>query len=89
MRTLVQRTSPDRRGAAAGPQRRRPSCAEAEAAVPTLLTFEAAHQCVTTREIRKPGVSMMTSRLLGALRHDPMTRSEFLSRTGTSGTTAR
>ena len=37
------------------------------------------HQCMTTRGIRKPGVSMVTSRLLGTFRDDPTTRREFLS----------
>ena len=39
MSTRVQRTPPDRPGAAAGPQRPRPSRAEAEAAVRTLLAW--------------------------------------------------
>jgi GTP cyclohydrolase I len=43
------------------------------------VVIEAAHQCMTTRGIRKPGVSMVTSRMLGAFRTDPTTRQEFLS----------
>ena len=43
------------------------------------VVIEAAHQCMTTRGIRKPGVSMVTSRLLGCFRDDPATRREFLS----------
>jgi len=43
------------------------------------VVIEAAHQCMTTRGIHKPGVSMVTSRMLGAFRTDPATRREFLS----------
>ncbi len=43
------------------------------------VVVEAAHQCMTTRGIRKPGVSMVTSRLLGSFRDDRTTRREFLS----------
>jgi GTP cyclohydrolase I len=43
------------------------------------VVVEAAHQCMTTRGIRKPGVSMVTSRMLGAFRDDQGTRREFLS----------
>ena len=43
------------------------------------VVIEAAHQCMTTRGIRKAGVSMVTSRMLGAFREDRTTRQEFLS----------
>ncbi len=43
------------------------------------VVIEAAHQCMTTRGIRKPGVSLVTSRMLGSFRDDPTTRREFLS----------
>ena len=43
------------------------------------VVIEAAHQCMTTRGIHKPGVSMVTSRMLGAFRTDPSTRREFLA----------
>jgi GTP cyclohydrolase IA len=43
------------------------------------VVVEAAHQCITTRGIHKPGVTMVTSRMLGAFRTDPSTRREFLS----------
>ena len=43
------------------------------------VVIEAAHQCMTTRGIHKPGVSMVTSRMLGAFRDDPSTRREFLA----------
>ena len=43
------------------------------------VVIEAAHQCMTTRGIHKPGVTMVTSRMLGAFRNDPSTRREFMS----------
>ena len=43
------------------------------------VVIEAAHQCMTTRGVRKPGVTMVTSRMLGAFRDDPSTRREFLA----------
>jgi len=43
------------------------------------VVVEAAHQCMTTRGVHKPGVSMVTSRMLGAFRADAMTRREFLT----------
>jgi GTP cyclohydrolase I len=43
------------------------------------VVIEAAHQCMTTRGIHKPGVAMVTSRMLGAFREDPRTRREFLA----------
>lgn len=43
------------------------------------VVVEAAHQCMTARGVRKPGVTMKTSRMLGAFRDDPSTRREFLS----------
>jgi GTP cyclohydrolase I len=46
------------------------------------VVVEAAHHCMTTRGVRKPGVSMVTSRMLGAFRADPATRQEFLSLIG-------
>ncbi len=54
------------------------------------VVIEAAHHCMTTRGIRKPGVSMVTSRMLGSFRHDPATRREFLAmiespRSGSNG----
>jgi GTP cyclohydrolase IA len=46
------------------------------------VVIEAAHQCMTTRGVHQPGVSMVTSRLLGAFRDDPSTRREFLAMIG-------
>jgi GTP cyclohydrolase I len=43
------------------------------------VVIEAAHQCMTTRGVHKPGVSMVTSRMLGDFRTDPSTRKEFLA----------
>ena len=43
------------------------------------VVIEAAHQCMTTRGVRKPGVSMVSSSMLGSFRTDPVTRKEFLS----------
>ena len=46
------------------------------------VVIEAAHQCMTTRGIHKSGVSMVTSRMLGAFRDNPATRREFLAMVG-------
>jgi GTP cyclohydrolase IA len=43
------------------------------------VIVKASHACMTTRGVRKHGVSMVTSRMLGAFRDDPATRQEFLS----------
>ena len=43
------------------------------------VVIEAEHQCMTTRGVMKPGVSMVTSRMLGAFREDAKTRREFES----------
>jgi GTP cyclohydrolase I len=47
------------------------------------VVIEAAHQCMTTRGVHKPGVSMVTSRMLGVFRSDPTTRREVLAMFGT------
>ena len=49
------------------------------------VVIEAQHQCMTTRGVHKPGVSMVTSRLLGAFRSNPDTRREFLSMVNSTG----
>ena len=46
------------------------------------VIIEAAHQCMTTRGIRKPGVSMVTSRMLGSFRDELETRREFIATIG-------
>jgi GTP cyclohydrolase I len=43
------------------------------------VMVEAAHQCMTTRGVHKPGASLVTSRMLGAFRKDVSTRREFLA----------
>ena len=43
------------------------------------VVIEAAHQCMTTRGIHKPGVTMVTSRMLGEFRDNPATRREFMA----------
>ncbi|OAX53443.1 GTP cyclohydrolase I FolE [Xanthomonas graminis] len=42
------------------------------------VVVEGAHECMTTRGIHKRGVSMVTSKMLGAFRGDARTRAEFL-----------
>jgi len=49
------------------------------------VVIEAAHQCMTTRGVHKPGVGLVTSRMLGAFRTDPSTRREFLAVIGRTG----
>jgi GTP cyclohydrolase I len=41
---------------------------------------------MTTRGVHKPGITMVTSRMLGAFRESPSTRREFLSMVGTPTT---
>jgi GTP cyclohydrolase I len=48
------------------------------------VVVDATHQCMTTRGVRKPGVSMITSQMLGAFRSDAATRREFLAMIGTT-----
>ena len=43
------------------------------------VVIEATHQCMTTRGVHKPGVAMVTSRMLGVFRTNAETRHEFLS----------
>ena len=43
------------------------------------VVIDASHQCLTMRGVHKPGVSMVTSRMLGAFREDQKTRREFLN----------
>lgn len=49
------------------------------------VVIEAAHQCMTTRGVHKPGASLVTSRMLGAFRSDSSTRREFLAMIGRAG----
>jgi GTP cyclohydrolase I len=50
------------------------------------VVIEAAHQCMTTRGVHKPGSTMITSRMLGKFRSDHRTRREFLALIGNPGT---
>ena len=43
------------------------------------VVIEAAHQCMTIRGVHKSGVTMVTSRMIGAFRKRLETRHEFLS----------
>jgi GTP cyclohydrolase I len=49
------------------------------------VVVEAAHQCMTTRGVHKPGVTMITSRMLGAFRDNAATRRELLAMIGNRG----
>jgi GTP cyclohydrolase IA len=49
------------------------------------VVVEGVHQCMTTRGVRKHGVSMLTSQLLGHFRSDPRTRAEFMAMIGRPG----
>ena len=50
------------------------------------VVIEAAHHCMTTRGIHKPGAVMTTSRMLGGFRNDASTRHEFLAMIGNPST---
>jgi GTP cyclohydrolase I len=52
------------------------------------VVIEAVHQCMSMRGVHKPGVSMVTSRMLGAFRDDPSTRKELLAMIGPRSCTA-
>jgi GTP cyclohydrolase IA len=49
------------------------------------VVIEAEHQCMSTRGVHKSGVSMVTSRMLGAFRDNPSTRREVLAMIGRGG----
>ena len=50
------------------------------------VVIEAVHHCMTTRGVHKPGVTMVTSRMLGVFRDDASTRHEFLAMIGSPST---
>ena len=50
------------------------------------IVIEAAHQCMTTRGVHKPGVKMVTSRMLGSFRDDLTVRQQFLDMIKSPGT---
>lgn len=43
------------------------------------VVIEATHQCISTRGVHKPGVSMITSHMLGEFRDNPATRRELMA----------
>jgi GTP cyclohydrolase IA len=43
------------------------------------VILEAGHQCMTTRGVHRPGVSMVTSRMLGVFRSNSDTRRELMA----------
>ncbi|HEX3504256.1 MAG TPA: GTP cyclohydrolase I FolE [Xanthobacteraceae bacterium] len=49
------------------------------------VVTEATHQCMTTRGVHKPGVTMVTSRMVGVFRTHAETRQEFLAAIGMRG----
>lgn len=49
------------------------------------VVIEASHQCMTTRGVHKPGVSMITSHMIGVFRSNSDTRKEFMSLLAASG----
>ena len=46
------------------------------------VVIDASHACMTARGVRTPGVSMVTSRVMGAFREDPRSREEVLKLMG-------
>jgi len=43
------------------------------------VIIKATHHCMTTRGVHQPESDMVTSRMLGCFRDDPLTRQEFLT----------
>ena len=43
------------------------------------VIIKATHQCMTTRGVHKPDSELITSRMLGCFRDNPLTRQEFLT----------
>ncbi|MGC2776883.1 MAG: GTP cyclohydrolase I FolE [Bradyrhizobium sp.] len=43
------------------------------------VVIKAAHHCISSRGVKKQGVDLTTSRMLGCFRTDPMSRQEFLA----------
>jgi GTP cyclohydrolase IA len=46
------------------------------------VIVKATHHCMTTRGVHKPGTDLVTSRMLGCFRDNPLTRQEFLTMVG-------
>lgn len=49
------------------------------------VVIEASHACMTARGVRTPGVSMVTSRMMGVFRDDERSRKEVLALMGMQG----
>lgn len=49
------------------------------------VVIEASHACMTARGVRTPGVSMVTSRMMGVFREDERSRGEVLRLMGMQG----
>jgi GTP cyclohydrolase I len=43
------------------------------------VIIRATHQCMTTRGVHKPDSELITSRMVGCFRDNPLTRQEFLA----------
>jgi GTP cyclohydrolase I len=43
------------------------------------VIIRATHDCMTTRGVHKPDTDLVTSRMLGCFRNNPLTRQEFLT----------
>jgi GTP cyclohydrolase I len=43
------------------------------------VLIKAIHHCMTTRGVHKPGTDLVTTRMLGSFRDDPLLRQEFLA----------
>ena len=50
----------------------------------TAVIIDATHACMSTRGVHKTGVSMVTSRMLGAFRENRATRQELMAMIGSS-----
>jgi len=46
------------------------------------VVVNAQHQCMTTRGVKKPGVGMITSRMLGAFKEDRSLKADFMALIG-------
>jgi GTP cyclohydrolase I len=46
------------------------------------VIIKAAHHCMTTRGVHKPDTDLVTSRMLGCFRDNPLSRQEFLAMVG-------
>lgn len=46
------------------------------------VIMRATHHCMTTRGVHKPDTDLVTSRMLGCFRDNPLTRQEFLAMAG-------